>query len=156
MKEFFEDQRKGKFEFTEKGLKAKKLPELKKIMEENGIKINVKDKKDDLIKKILAHLKKSRSSSSKQPGKFEFTEQEGETSTPPSGGGSGSASSGGGTPSSYPQVSKWESGRTMGKTYGGPGYKWESGRTMGKTYGGSNYKWFTGLKRGKANQAKES
>lgn len=86
------------------------------------------------------------SDTSKQ-GKFEFTEQEGETSTPPSGGG---------TPSSYPQVSKWESGRTMGKTYGGPGYKWESGRTMGKTYGGSNYKWFTGLKRGKANQAKES
>jgi hypothetical protein len=95
------------------------------------------------------------SDTSKQ-GKFEFTEQEGETSTPPSGGGSGSASSGGGTPPSYPQVSKWESGRTMGKTYGGPGYKWESGRTMGKTYGGSNYKWFTGLKRGKANQAKES
>lgn len=29
--------------------------------------------------------------------------------------------------------SKWESGRTMGKTYMGPNSKWESGRTMGST-----------------------
>ena len=54
----------GKFEFTEKGLKAKKLPELKKIMQEYGIKIKVGEKKDDYIKKIIAHLKKSRSKSS--------------------------------------------------------------------------------------------
>ena len=96
------------------------------------------------------------SDTSKQ-GKFEFTEQEGETSTPPpaSGGSSGAPSSGGGTPSSYPQVSKWESGIKRGKTYGGPGYKWESGRTMGKTYGGPGFKWSTGMTRGRANQAKE-
>jgi hypothetical protein len=97
------------------------------------------------------------SDTSKQ-GKFEFSEQEGETpSAPPSpsGGSSGAPSSGGGAPSSYPQVSKWESGIKRGKTYGGPGYKWESGRTMGKTYGGPGYKWATGLQRGPANKAKE-
>jgi hypothetical protein len=82
--------------------------------------------------------------------KEEFVEQEGEASADTGGG-----ATGGGTSSASP-VKKWESGRTMGKTYGGPGYKWESGRTMGKTYGGSGYKWFTGLTRGHANPAKES
>ena len=32
---------------------------------------------------------------------------------------------------------------------------WSSGRTMGKTHGGPGYKWFTGLKRGVANPAQE-
>ena len=67
--------------------------------------------------------------------------------------GAGASSGGAATPAS---VKKWESGRTMGKTYGGPGYKWESGRTMGKTYGGPGHKWFTGLQRGHANPAQES
>ena len=81
LKEFFEEQHNGKFEFTETGLKAKKLPDLKKFMEEYGIEIDAKDKKDDLIKKIITHLKKSRSesksksSSSKQQGKIELTEK---------------------------------------------------------------------------------
>jgi hypothetical protein len=82
--------------------------------------------------------------------KQEFSEQEGETSTDA---GAGASSGGASTPAS---VKKWESGRTMGKTYGGPGYKWESGRTMGKTYGGPGHKWFTGLQRGHANPAQES
>jgi hypothetical protein len=75
--------------------------------------------------------------------KMEFAEQDASADTSSSDTSSGT-------------VKKWESGRTMGKTYGGPGYKWESGRDMGKTYGGSGYKWFTGLKRGHANPAKES
>jgi hypothetical protein len=54
-------------------------------------------------------------------------------------------------------IKKWESGRTMGKTYGGPGYKWESGRTFGKTYmNDPKHKWYSGVQRGKANPAKES
>ena len=54
-------------------------------------------------------------------------------------------------------VKKWESGRTMGKTYGGPGYKWESGRTFGKTYmNDPKHKWYSGVQRGKANPASES
>ena len=54
-------------------------------------------------------------------------------------------------------VKKWESGRTMGKTYGGPGYKWESGRTFGKTYmNDPKHKWYSGVQRGKANPAAES
>ena len=54
-------------------------------------------------------------------------------------------------------VKKWESGRTMGKTYGGPGYKWESGRTFGKTYmNDPKHKWYSGVQRGKANPATES
>ena len=64
LKEFIEKEHQGKFEYTTEGLKAKKLPELKKIMQENGLEIKVGDKKDDLIKKIIAHLKKSRSKSS--------------------------------------------------------------------------------------------
>lgn len=59
------------------------------------------------------------------------------------------------TPSST--VKKWESGRVMGKTYGGHGYKWESGRTMGPTYKGDpKHKWYSGVKRGKGNPAAES
>ena len=68
LKEFFEKQHQGKFEYTKEGLKAKKLPELKKIMQEYGIEIKVGEKKDDFIKKILTHVKKSRSKSrSKSP-----------------------------------------------------------------------------------------
>jgi hypothetical protein len=63
LKEFFEKEHQGKFEYTEEGLKAKKLPELKKIMQENALEIKAGDKKNDLIKKILTHLKKSRSRS---------------------------------------------------------------------------------------------
>jgi hypothetical protein len=74
LKEFFKEQHEGKFEFTERGLKEKKVSELKKIIEEYGIEIDVKDKKDALIKKIITHLKKSRSRSrsksrSKSPSK---------------------------------------------------------------------------------------
>ena len=39
----------------------------------------------------------------------------------------------GGSASTGKTPKKWESGRTMGKTYGGPGYKWESGRTFLRT-----------------------
>ena len=45
-----------------------------------------------------------------------------------------------------------ESGRKMGKTYGGSNYVWKSDRTMGKTYQGDpKYKWESGASRGKAN-----
>ena len=46
---------------------------------------------------------------------------------------------------------KWESGRTMGKTYmNDPKYKWESGRTFGKTYmNDPKYKWVSGRTMGK-------
>jgi len=45
---------------------------------------------------------------------------------------------------------KWESGRTLGKTYGGPGYKWDSGRTFGKTYmNDPKYQWTSGRQMGK-------
>jgi hypothetical protein len=63
LKEFFEKENQGKFDYTEEGLKAKKLPELKKIMQENALEIKAGDKKNDLIKKILTHLKKSKSRS---------------------------------------------------------------------------------------------
>lgn len=73
----------------------------------------------------------------------EIEEQEetgGETSSAPS--------SGGGTTGGK----SWESGRKMGKTYGGHGYVWKSDRAMGKTYmGDSKYKWESGASRGKAN-----
>lgn len=47
---------------------------------------------------------------------------------------------------------QWESGRKMGKTYGGSKYVWKSDRTMGKTYQGDpKYKWESGASRGKAN-----
>ena len=47
---------------------------------------------------------------------------------------------------------QWESGRKMGKTYGGSNYVWKSDRTMGKTYQGDpKYKWESGASRGKAN-----
>jgi hypothetical protein len=52
----------------------------------------------------------------------------------------------------YPSVTKWESGRTFGKTYmNDPKYKWESGRKLGPTYNGPNSKWASGITRGKAN-----
>lgn len=47
---------------------------------------------------------------------------------------------------------QWDSGRKMGKTYGGHGYVWKSDRSMGKTYQGDpKYKWESGASRGKAN-----
>jgi len=47
---------------------------------------------------------------------------------------------------------QWESGRKMGKTYGGPKYVWNSDRVMGKTYSGNpKSKWESGASRGKAN-----
>lgn len=47
---------------------------------------------------------------------------------------------------------QWDSGRKLGKTYGGPKYVWKSERTMGKTYQGDpKYKWESGASRGKAN-----
>jgi hypothetical protein len=79
--------------------------------------------------------------------KVEFTEQDAPADTSSSD--TSTASSG--------TVKKWESGRVMGKTYGGPGYKWESGRTFGKTYmNDPKHKWYSGVKRGKANPAAES
>lgn len=59
------------------------------------------------------------------------------------------SSTGGGSTSS---AKSWESGRKMGKTYGGHGYVWKSERPMGKTYmGDPKYKWESGASRGKAN-----
>ena len=56
----------------------------------------------------------------------------------------------GGSSSTGKTPKKWESGRTMGKTYGGPGYKWESGRTFGKTYmNDPHYQWTSGRQMGK-------
>lgn len=79
--------------------------------------------------------------------KVEFTEQDAPADTSSSD--TSTASSG--------TVKKWESGRVMGKTYGGPGYKWESGRTFGKTYmNDPKHKWYSGVQRGKANPASES
>lgn len=73
----------------------------------------------------------------------EIGEQEEGGSTPPP-----SSSSGGSTSS----AKSWESGRKMGKTYGGHGYVWNSDRSMGKTYmGDPKYKWDSGASRGKAN-----
>ncbi len=47
---------------------------------------------------------------------------------------------------------QWESGRKMGKTYGGSKYVWNSDRVMGKTYSGNpKSKWESGASRGKAN-----
>jgi hypothetical protein len=66
LKNFIEKQHQGKFENTAEGLNEKKLPELKKIMKENGIEIKVGEKKEDFIKKILAHYKKTKKSSSKK------------------------------------------------------------------------------------------
>lgn len=60
------------------------------------------------------------------------------------------------TPSS---VKKWEDqyglGRGKANTIDSKSV-WNSGRTMGKTYGGSKYKWYTGIQRGVANPAQES
>ena len=66
-------------------------------------------------------------------------------------------SAAGGTPSGGSSTKstgakQWESGRKMGKTYGGPKYVWNSDRVMGKTYQGDpKYKWESGASRGKAN-----
>jgi len=84
--------------------------------------------------------------------KSEFNEQE---ETPPAsdGAGAGSTSS---TPSS---VKKWEDQYQTTRGKANPidsKSVWSSGRTMGKTHGGPGYKWFTGLKRGVANPAQES
>ena len=88
---------------------------------------------------IINLLKKLSSSN-----KMEFAEQDASADTSSSDTTSGT-------------VKKWESGRTMGKTYGGPGYKWESGRTFGKTYmNDPKHKWYSGVQRGKANPAAES
>jgi hypothetical protein len=63
----------------------------------------------------------------------------------------GDTSSGGGSTKST-GAKQWESGRKMGKTYGGPKYVWNSDRVMGKTYQGDpKYKWESGASRGKAN-----
>ena len=85
---------------------------------------------------------------------MEFNEQDDmstdTTSSPSSGGGSTSS-----TPAS---VKKWtdQSNTTRGKANPIDSKSvWSSGRTMGKTHGGPGYKWFTGLKRGVANPAQE-
>jgi len=63
----------------------------------------------------------------------------------------GDTSSGGGSTKST-GAKQWESGRKMGKTYGGPKYVWNSDRVMGKTYSGNpKSKWESGASRGKAN-----
>lgn len=87
---------------------------------------------------------------------MEFNEQEdmgGETSTSTDSSSSSSSSS---TPSS---VKKWEDQYQTSRGKANPVDSksvWSSGRTMGKTHGGPGYKWFTGLKRGVANPAQES
>ena len=63
LKTIIELQHQGKFEYTSGAFKAKKLPELKKIMEENNIKFAKGDKKDDFVKKIVRHFKSSKSRS---------------------------------------------------------------------------------------------
>ena len=85
---------------------------------------------------------------------MEFNEQDDmsteSTSSPSSGGGSTSS-----TPAS---VKKWadQYNTTRGKANPIDSKSvWSSGRTMGKTHGGPGYKWFTGLKRGVANPAQE-
>ena len=76
--------------------------------------------------------------------KSEIGEQEGDTAP--------ASDSGAATTSASP-MKKWESGRTLGKTYmNDPKYKWESGRTIGKTYmNDPKYKWETGITRGHGN-----
>jgi hypothetical protein len=69
LKKFLEKQHQGKFEYTSEGLKAKKLPELKKIMKENGIELEGGEKKESCIKKIVAHFKSTSSSKSKSKSK---------------------------------------------------------------------------------------
>lgn len=84
----------------------------------------------------------------------EFNEQDdmSTASTPP-------PSDGGGTTSSTPSsVKKWEDQYSTTRGKANPINSksvWSSGRTMGKTHGGPGYKWFTGLKRGVANPAQE-
>ena len=63
LKVFIEKQKEGKFEYTIEGLKKKLLKDLKKIMEDNNIKIAKGDKKEDCIKKIVRHFKSSKSRS---------------------------------------------------------------------------------------------
>ena len=63
LKTFIEKQNQGKFEYTTEALKKKLLKELKKIMEDNNIKIGKNDKKEDCIKKIVRHFKSSKSRS---------------------------------------------------------------------------------------------
>jgi len=63
LKVFIEKQKEGKFEYTSEGLKKKLLKDLKKIMEDNNIKIAKGDKKEDCIKKIVRHFKSSKSRS---------------------------------------------------------------------------------------------
>lgn len=58
----------------------------------------------------------------------------------------------GGSSANKTGAKQWESGRKMGKTYGGPKYVWNSDRAMGRTYQGDpKYKWDSGASRGKAN-----
>jgi hypothetical protein len=65
---------------------------------------------------------------------------------------SGGGETGGSTGGSTSSAKSWESGRKMGKTYGGHNYVWKSDRTMGKTYSGDpKSKWESGASRGKAN-----
>jgi hypothetical protein len=69
-----------------------------------------------------------------------------------------SSSDGGGTSSQSSSVKKWEDqyNTTRGKANPISSKSvWDSGRTLGKTHGGPGYKWFTGLKRGVANPAQE-
>jgi len=77
--------------------------------------------------------------------KSEMGEQEGDTAP--------TSDSGAATTTSASPMKKWESGRTLGKTYmNDPKYKWESGRTLGKTYmNDPKYKWETGITRGHGN-----
>lgn len=89
---------------------------------------------------------------------MEFNEQDdmsGDSTPPPSSDG-GSTTSAGSTPSS---VKKWEDQYNTSRGKANPidsKSVWSSGRTMGKTHGGPGYKWFTGLQRGVANPAQES
>lgn len=87
------------------------------------------------VDQIIGLLKKY----TRRPSKSEIDEQDAEAG----------AGAGGAAPSGK-AVKKWESGRSLGKTYGGPGYKWESGRKDGPTYYFDRKKqWSSGRQMGK-------
>lgn len=97
------------------------------------------------IKQIMENVCTSIDEEERKPIDIEDGEIEEQEET----GGETGGTTGGGSTSS---AKSWESGRKMGKTYGGHGYVWKSDRSMGKTYmGDPKYKWESGASRGKAN-----
>lgn len=95
---------------------------------------------------LIEILRKYTDSESKE----EIEEQESSAPSSATAGGAGETKSSGKSPKKWETglnrgkanqigVTKWESGRTFGKTYmNDPKYQWTSGRNMGKT-GGSDF-----------------